>query len=50
MKAIRVHAHGGPVVMSFEGAPDPAPQAGQAGQALVRVARRDPKGEVARWR
>ena len=34
MKAIRVHAPGGPEVLRFEDVPDPRPQ---AGEALVRV-------------
>jgi NADPH2:quinone reductase len=34
MKAVRVHAFGGPEVLTYEDAPDPIPQ---AGQALVRV-------------
>jgi NADPH2:quinone reductase len=34
MKAIRVHAHGGPEVMKLEEVPDPAPG---AGQALVKL-------------
>jgi NADPH:quinone reductase-like Zn-dependent oxidoreductase len=34
MKAVRFHAHGGPEVLHYEDAPDPAPA---AGRALVRV-------------
>ena len=34
MKAIRVHAHGGPEALRFEEIPDPVPV---AGQALVRI-------------
>lgn len=34
MKAIRVHAHGGPEALTYEDAPDPAPK---AGEALVKI-------------
>ena len=34
MKAVRFHQHGGPEVLTFEDAPDPAPR---AGHAIVRV-------------
>lgn len=34
MKAVRFHRHGGPEVLTFEEAPDPAPR---AGHAVVRV-------------
>ena len=34
MKAIRVHAPGGPEVLRYEDVPEPAPK---AGEALVRV-------------
>ncbi len=34
MKAIRVHQHGGPEVLTYEDVPEPEPQ---AGQAVVRV-------------
>ena len=34
MNAVRFHAHGGPEVLRYETAPDPAPQ---AGRAIVRV-------------
>ena len=34
MKAIRVHAPGGPEALRYEDVPDPAPK---AGEALVRI-------------